>query len=245
MIRCFFVHTPGRSLPAGLASLLLASIAMALLSIACSQSLTTGKAEKALRESPLLQGGAALEVIAVSQEAGRNEAIVKARIDGIPLNLKFRKYDQGWSWEFVETRGGLWISPELAMGQVRSASRVIDPSTRLMWAARDNGSDINWNDAKRYCETYRGGGYSDWRMPTVAELKSLCYSDATLKGITMTGGESPFVWSSETDCVTDPPVGECARIYMFSSIGCLDESLGKLAKNNLRTLPVRGPVTDR
>ena len=42
---------------------------------------------------------------------------------------------------------------------------VSDTQTGLMWAAKDNGSNINWVNAKSYCENYRGGGYSDWRMP--------------------------------------------------------------------------------
>ena len=42
-----------------------------------------------------------------------------------------------------------------------------------MWAAKDNRGDINWRDAKRYCENYRGGGYTDWRMPTQGELAGL------------------------------------------------------------------------
>jgi Protein of unknown function (DUF1566) len=42
-----------------------------------------------------------------------------------------------------------------------------------MWAAKDNGSNINWANAKSYCENYRGGGYSDWRMPTQDELAGL------------------------------------------------------------------------
>ncbi len=50
---------------------------------------------------------------------------------------------------------------------------VIDTKTGLMWAAKDNGEDINWNDAKRYCENYRGGGYTNWRMPTYNELAGL------------------------------------------------------------------------
>jgi hypothetical protein len=36
---------------------------------------------------------------------------------------------------------------------------VLDTKTKLMWAARDNGSNINWANAKSYCENYRGGGY--------------------------------------------------------------------------------------
>jgi len=52
-----------------------------------------------------------------------------------------------------------------------SNSTVLDTKTGLMWASKDNGKDINWQDAKRYCENYRGGGYNDWRMPTLDELK--------------------------------------------------------------------------
>jgi len=50
---------------------------------------------------------------------------------------------------------------------------VLDTQTNLMWAAKDNGSGINWQDAKKYCENYRGGGYTDWRMPTLNELAGL------------------------------------------------------------------------
>ncbi len=50
---------------------------------------------------------------------------------------------------------------------------VLDTSTNLMWAAKDIGSSISWASAKSYCENYRGGGYSDWRMPTQDELAGL------------------------------------------------------------------------
>ncbi len=79
---------------------------------------------------------------------------------------------------------------------------ALDTKTNLMWATKDNGSNINWSDAKSYCENYRGGGYTDWRMPTKFELKSL-YDDSIFgnngyhltKLINLTGA---FVWSSET-----------------------------------------------
>jgi len=50
---------------------------------------------------------------------------------------------------------------------------VLDTNTKLMWASKDNGSNINWASAKSYCENYRGGGYTDWRMPTQDELTVL------------------------------------------------------------------------
>jgi len=50
---------------------------------------------------------------------------------------------------------------------------VLDTRTNLMWAAKDNGSYIDWQNAKSYCENYLGGGYTDWRMPTQDELAGL------------------------------------------------------------------------
>jgi len=32
---------------------------------------------------------------------------------------------------------------------------------------------FNWNDAKKATSQYRGGGYSDWRLPTTIELRSI------------------------------------------------------------------------
>jgi hypothetical protein len=50
---------------------------------------------------------------------------------------------------------------------------VLDTKTNLMWAATDNGKDIDWDHAAPYCDHYRGGGYTDWRMPYQDELASL------------------------------------------------------------------------
>ncbi|MCX5816527.1 MAG: DUF1566 domain-containing protein [Proteobacteria bacterium] len=54
---------------------------------------------------------------------------------------------------------------------------VLDTGSGLMWAAKDNGSDINWQDAMSYCQNYQGGGYTDWRMPTLDELAGLYDAD--------------------------------------------------------------------
>ena len=79
---------------------------------------------------------------------------------------------------------------------------VLDARTNLMWAAKDNGKDINWEDAQSYCENYRGGGYIDWRMPTQDELEGLF--DSSIIGnndyhltslITLTAS---CLWASDT-----------------------------------------------
>ena len=58
---------------------------------------------------------------------------------------------------------------------------VLDTRTNLMWAAKDNDSNIDWSGAKSYCENYRGGGYTDWRMPTQDELSGLYDAAKTYK----------------------------------------------------------------
>ncbi|MDM8516908.1 DUF1566 domain-containing protein [Desulfobacterales bacterium HSG16] len=56
---------------------------------------------------------------------------------------------------------------------VNNDNTVLDTRTGLMWAAEDNGTDIGWADAKKYCENYKGGGYSNWRMPNIKELEGI------------------------------------------------------------------------
>jgi uncharacterized caspase-like protein len=58
---------------------------------------------------------------------------------------------------------------------------IFDTRTNLMWAARDNGENIDWGNANKYCENYRGGGYTDWRMPTQNELAGLYDASKTYK----------------------------------------------------------------
>jgi hypothetical protein len=49
----------------------------------------------------------------------------------------------------------------------------VDSSSGLMWAARDNGKDVNWHQATSYCQKLRIGGYSDWRLATIDQLAEL------------------------------------------------------------------------
>jgi len=71
----------------------------------------------------------------------------------------------------------------------------LDPHTGLMWAKQDNGSNINWTNAKAYCENYSVGGVTDWRMPTQDELAGL-YASGAHKGKIKLTGCCP--WASET-----------------------------------------------
>jgi hypothetical protein len=43
----------------------------------------------------------------------------------------------------------------------------------LMWAAKDNGKDVSWKGALKYCRDLRLAGYSDWRLASVDELQGI------------------------------------------------------------------------
>ena len=70
---------------------------------------------------------------------------------------------------------GLFSMPVIASDHFinNGDGTVSEAKTGLMWAIADNGYPINWPNALSYCQNYKGGGYTDWRMPTLAELTSL------------------------------------------------------------------------
>lgn len=58
---------------------------------------------------------------------------------------------------------------------------VTDLNTGLMWK-RDESSDLNWEDALKFCEDLSLAGYADWRLPDIREISTLLdlsYKDAT------------------------------------------------------------------
>jgi len=69
------------------------------------------------------------------------------------------------------------------------------------WFSSDNGENINWNDANRYC----AGKGSGWRLPSVSELltiydekASVLCGDFTCNVSSKFHLSSPFIWSNET-----------------------------------------------
>jgi hypothetical protein len=69
-----------------------------------------------------------------------------------------------------------------------------DSTSGLMWRNVDDCC-YTWEEAKSYCQNLNLGEYSDWRLPTIGELRSLIRGcDATETGGPGPGGR---YWSPE------------------------------------------------
>jgi hypothetical protein len=78
---------------------------------------------------------------------------------------------------------------------------VTETSTGLMWQQASSSTAKTWDQALAYCEGLNLGSYTDWRLPTTKELRSLLDYSRYNPAINTTyfpGTVSSFYWSSTT-----------------------------------------------
>jgi hypothetical protein len=111
---------------------------------------------------------------------------------------------------------------------------VLDTKSELMWAHSDNRQSLTWQEAVEYCESYNGGGYTDWRMPERSELQTLIEAKIEKEGdiINIT---SNLIWVSETD-------DSRAAFCHLANRGC--SWMEQVISISLRALPVRDTKAD-
>ena len=87
-------------------------------------------------------------------------------------------------------------SPERPAAQDNERRGVwVDPSTGLMWAGKDNGKDVSWRKAMKYCHALHLGGYSDWRLANLAELQGIYDASVEAPGLAVPSKMlRPFTW---------------------------------------------------
>ena len=58
---------------------------------------------------------------------------------------------------------------------IRYYDMVLDKSTDLAWQDNEDVKTVtkNWEDAKTYCSDLPLGGYDDWYLPSIDELKTI------------------------------------------------------------------------
>jgi len=85
---------------------------------------------------------------------------------------KLKKTGQTTSYEqFDDGDYQIGITPSYS----RSGDIVTDNVTKLQWQDNEDAKTVykNWEDAKSYCSSLSLGGYNDWRLPTIKELKNI------------------------------------------------------------------------
>lgn len=81
----------------------------------------------------------------------------------------------------------LWPSPRFTIDGLKRC--VTDNSTGLMWMIGDSGTSMTWDNAIAYADGLDFCGYTDWRLPTLTELKSIVNSERVERN----KGDSRFV----------------------------------------------------
>lgn len=102
---------------------------------------------------------------------------------------------------------------------------VKDTKTGLMWTQKDSyvdlGRSLSWNECNQYVKKLSTGDYSDWRIPTIAELLTIYEPGKQNKDIF--GGKlrldpvfaesGPYsYWSADTD-------GDCCALAITFDYG--------------------------
>jgi len=66
-----------------------------------------------------------------------------------------------------------WLDKLTAEQAEEAAKLWTDPATGLIWAKKDNGRDVAWQQAMDYCRNLQLSGHSDWRLPAINELQGI------------------------------------------------------------------------
>jgi len=74
---------------------------------------------------------------------------------------------------------------------------VTDTVTGFQWT-KEYASSLNWQSALSYCENLTYGGYTDWRLPNINELKTLIYDTSSSPASTFPQMASNSFWSSSS-----------------------------------------------
>src|SRR5262249_37613613 len=92
--------------------------------LACNRGLSSDEAKRVVESNQVIRRADDHVMIDAISQSSPTEAVVRASISGEMTNLKFRRYDTGWSWEFVETKAGGWIAPDQAIIELREPARL-------------------------------------------------------------------------------------------------------------------------
>ena len=85
-----------------------------------------------------------------------------------------RKYNELYYWKHYLKNfpDGKCVNEANVFLEKESAKDESGSQDNLIWSHRSS-KNMNWNHAKQYCEDLREGGFTDWRLPNIDELRTL------------------------------------------------------------------------
>jgi hypothetical protein len=83
-----------------------------------------------------------------------------------------------WHFLLISTAFFLLLFGQSQMGE--SAARFVDNGDgtvtdtirKIMWQKGDNGKEVTFEEAQKYCQSLRIGSHVDWRLPKPDELET-------------------------------------------------------------------------
>jgi hypothetical protein len=111
----------------------------------------------------------------------------------------------------------------------------VDPSTGLMWAGRDNGKDVSWKGALRYCRNLRLAGHSDWRLATLTELGEIYDKNANAPGLAGMHDDVHTNWRVRAICSLPVMSGALSAHMMIVVILAVMRTISTSTKGNAGT----------
>lgn len=84
----------------------------------------------------------------------------------------------------------------------------IDPFSGYQWQQKSSARTMTWAESMTYCTDLRLGGHTDWRLPTISELRSLIrrYSHGVADcGVT----DDCLAWTCRSEACNSGPTKEC------------------------------------
>ena len=87
-----------------------------------------------------------------------------------------------------------------------SSTPCIDSTSSLVWSARAS-STYTWANAVSYCDNLTEGGYSDWHLPTIDELRTLLIASRVSANCQVSETNNCLSYSSCFSCSTCTQMG--------------------------------------
>jgi hypothetical protein len=99
--------------------------------------------------------------------------------------------------------------------QYARAGEWLDLSSGLLWTLKDSDHRVNWDGAVNYCQSLQTGGASNWRLPSIEELRAIQVpeTDAGIKGGIALQDKGETIWSLSSDVT---PYGPGAWVISFA-----------------------------